>query len=374
MRLQHLPVAAIVAIVISVASLVLVLSLAPLTAEIVHDHGQGATSASNAFSFVQVTDIHIGDGQGRIVTQFLKNTVDRINAVKDQHNVSFVIASGDLTASAVHWQFDTFKREMDRLQVPWIPMLGNHDIWTYNSTFEEEIPTADLYFNKLFAQQMLRAKKQLEATGNKDTSFTYTSEPCANMEHGGIQSYFQNYVLRVNRDLTILGLDWNSRKSAVKQLKYKGSWPGAELHDFPCGTFQWLQGTLEEMSTKWEHRPKNIVIMQHHPFRTPFGVPGAIYAFSSKDKNRIRDVLSKYFPIETYWGIFAGHFHRWFDGTAFDEKEWRTFHQHESSAGKSNGSYAIVNVANDHHIASIERYSLLDSSRKQKLFYELPRY
>jgi hypothetical protein len=35
-------------------------------------------------------------------------------------------------------------------------------------------------------------------------------------------------------------------------------------------------------------------------------IPDFIYGFSSLEKKEIRDMLVKYFPVESYWGVFAG--------------------------------------------------------------------
>lgn len=249
-------------------------------------------------------------------------------------------------------QLQIFKNIMDQIAVPYIPMLGNHDIWMYNSTWEESIPTGDLMFGEVYLDHFraLRDKHGL--------SIDFVDTRCKNIERGGIESLFLNFELRVNSDLSILGLDWCSRKPAVKWLGYKGSWPGADLHEFPCGTMDWLKRKLQEISNRRPRAPKRIIIAQHHPFRAPYPIPSAIYAFSGTQKKAIRNVLAKYMPIDTYWGIVAGHFHRWFEGKAFDEEEWESHEQFEAMASLTDGSFALVSIAdNGYNVERIERFT-----------------
>lgn len=248
-----------------------------------------------------------------------------------------------------HRQLLICKQIMDELTVPYIPMIGNHDIWVYNSTWEEPFPTGDLFFGQVFMDHMRSLRDR------HGMVLDFAEKSCKNEEHGGIDSLFLNFELRVNDNLSILGLDWNSRKPAFKELGYKGSWPGAELHDFACGTMGWLERKLQQIQSRAQP-PKNIILVQHHPFRAPFPIPDFIYGISGGQKKAIRALLSKYLPIETYWGVLAGHFHRWFEGNAFNEREWTKYQQFEAMASLTDGSFAIINIAdNGYDVASIER-------------------
>jgi predicted MPP superfamily phosphohydrolase len=300
------------------------------------------------FAFAQITDIHIGDANS---TLRLQNAVNQINQMvkNKQKNIKWVFATGDLTSSAIHNQFETCKKILDQLIVPYVPMIGNHDIWSYNHTWEETLPTGDLFFGKLFADKFDEVKRLL------GDGFDYNNKSVPNPEHNNILSWFHNFELQVNDKLIILGLDFNSRKHALKELGYKGSWPGSELHDFPGGTLQWLEAKLLEIQ-KRGYDGKKIVLLQHHPYRCPFYVPDFIYSFSHDQKSRIRDILAKYLPIDRYWGHFAGHFHRWHEGPAFDESEWQSFYQWETCACKIDGSFAVANVKNGNEIVNIEKH------------------
>jgi hypothetical protein len=220
--------------------------------------------------------------------------------------------------------------------VPWIPVLGNHDVWQYNATWEESSPTADKLFTATFSSRFV-------ASEYPDADyFTYVGQhPVQNAEHKNITSFFQNWALRFC-GASFFGLDWVSRAHALSALGYKGAWPGAELHNFVGGTFQWLATELQRLQADANGSvpPNSITLLQHHSFRAPLGVPDFIYGFSGDQKTQVRALLSNYFPEQQYWGVIAGHWHRWFNGTAFDE--WPTFRQWETDACKLNGAISLV--------------------------------
>ena len=42
-------------------------------------------------------------------------------------------------------QWTKAKEVLSHLKVPYLPVFGNHDIWSYNSTYEEPYPTGTSY-------------------------------------------------------------------------------------------------------------------------------------------------------------------------------------------------------------------------------------
>lgn len=144
---------------------------------------------------------------------------------------------------------------------------------------------------------------------------------------------------------TYFGLDWNSRKPALNIVGYKGAWPGAELHNFANGTFQWFSNRLAAL----HHTTSNpkVTMFHHHPYRAPTGVPDFIYGFSSAQKTTVANLLTSSFPKPSYWGIITGHWHRWYNGTALDQ--WPQLIQWETEACKVSSAFSLVHV----HGASI---------------------
>lgn len=126
------------------------------------------------------------------------------------------------------------------------------------------------------------------------------------------------------------------------------------------GTFHWLSSRLAELSREVGGRSGDveIALFHHQPYKTP--VPDWLFAFNKKQKASIRDMLESHFDISKYWGAFAGHVHRWFQGTAFDEPEWKTFQQWESRACKSTSAFTLVRVENGYITSCEKRYGIKD--------------
>jgi hypothetical protein len=73
--------------------------------------------------------------------------------------------------------------------------------------------------------------------------------------------------------------------------------------------------------------------------------PDGMYSFSAGEKQRFRDTLSGYAPVELCWGVLAGHLHRRWTGVAFDE--WPSFVQVESNSCKDTSDVTRAPVGAD---------------------------
>merc|ERR1712000_513909 len=93
--------------------------------------------------------MHIGESDLQI--QLANEAVSSINSKIVSDNIKFVIITGDISNSALPEQFTQAKEILDQLEVPYLPILGNHDVWTYNSTWEEPEPTGDILFAQTFS-------------------------------------------------------------------------------------------------------------------------------------------------------------------------------------------------------------------------------
>ena len=111
--------------------------------------------------------------------------------------------------------------------------------------------------------------------------------------------------------------------------------PGADLYDFLGGTFSWLETQLAQLAKQ----SSTVVLLQHQPYRAPFYIPGEIYAFGEAKRLRVEHLLRQHASLN-YFGVFAGHFHMWSDGTAFDNMP--TFRQFETDACKVAQAIALV--------------------------------
>ena len=220
-------------------------------------------------------------------------------------------------------------------------MLGNHDIWTCNSTWQEEEPTGDALFAQTFAEVF-----KTFPYGKLVYSNAPVWDPLLN-----ITIACQNWELQYDGTI-FFGLDWNSREHAVYKLGYLGAMPGCALHNYPGGTFNWLGTRLERLKDK----ESQIVTFHHQPFDLPIVVPGAIYAFGEEERTAIRNLYAHNHPISQYWGVIAGHMHIWWDSPAFPRQaEWTSFRQWETCACKSSAAFSIATMA-DGKLQSLSKH------------------
>ncbi|CAF4380084.1 unnamed protein product [Rotaria sp. Silwood2] len=275
------------------------------------------------YTFALLSDIHIGDTGANALGR-ARSAVTKINQLAENvtTNLQAVFITGDLTNSALPSQYATVRDVLNNLTVPYYPIIGNHDQWLYNSTWEDIAPVGDQLFAETFKHIL-----------NQSNIINYPNGTVWNPIHS-CQSWFQNYRIQINNNVFI-SLDWSSRHHAAGSLGYKGSMPGADLYDFNGGTFLWLEEQLKQL----EKQSSTIVLLQHHPFRAPFYIPGEIYAFGETKRLRIEHLLRQH-TLLNYFGVFAGHFHMWSDGKAFDNMP--KFRQFETDACKVAQAIAFV--------------------------------
>jgi hypothetical protein len=101
------------------------------------------------WSFAVITDLHIGfgypdygpegfddkygNGQEYYLTERLRKVVETINS---DPSIKFVIVLGDLSDSAEYTEFLKAREILNYLNVPYIPVMGNHDAYPYTQATE----------------------------------------------------------------------------------------------------------------------------------------------------------------------------------------------------------------------------------------------
>lgn len=138
--------------------------------------------------------------------------------------------TGDLTDSGERSEFLRFRALMDSAGLPYLPFIGNHDVWPYVSASDEAayawgdslaaVFFADVY--QSFSQRVLawESASLLYSVPNPETGF---------------RSRFHHFTF-VYGGVRFVGVEGVSRQPAP--LGQAGVGPQADLHDFPGGTFR----------------------------------------------------------------------------------------------------------------------------------------
>ena len=238
----------------------------------------------------------------------LRDAVSWINSNSD--DIDVVLVTGDLTQSGERSEFQMAYHILKDIEVPWVPLIGNHDIWGYNSTAQASSPVAVNFYMEVFGEQLDELGGQLL---NWDDG-TRLDEVCD--ADSGYNTYFQNYAFNLEgKDGAIYHIicaDFNSRTHGTDNPG--GVEPWGHTHEFSGGTWPWFTARCE--SYDFDGEPKdNVLTFAHHPL-TKDQTKGS---FLPGDYQEIASFLNddgrKYHT--GLWG--AGHSHR---GEWYDVKTW----------------------------------------------------
>ena len=293
---------------------------------------------ASSSSIIYLADTHLGEGCNSsdagyrlndtncYSVRHLNATVVRINseiALRRRHSpVRLVVVGGDLTSSAQRTEFVAAKELLDRLQAPYIPIMGNHDVWSYDEVTGDLTPTpaADELFASVFAP-----------TFERFAGLVYPNASAHNPQRN-CTSRFQSWELRPRAAdfgddlarLVLLAPDFNTRRRAPPPCPGRSPVGGcgvpgmAELHDFGGGVLPWFETRLDGLA-RAPVPAASVLLLTHQPFRCRYPVPDWVFCFSGGDKAALRGAIDRRGVRAAFWGQLAGHQHRWWDGRAFDE-------------------------------------------------------
>jgi len=289
---------------------------------------------SEYFSFAVITDLHIGygipnyfpdyptevgkdwsdgiqgsparnDGQKDSQTEILQGVVERIIEEKGRFNIKFVVVLGDISDTAEKSEFLRAREilnGLNNISIPYIPLIGNHDVWPYTQTEENFNPgdrnrhqtiadyaLGDQFFEEIFwgggNEKNLQLIKDLFGD-----SWQKSENPINDLPGVNHPVYLQNYGFSYGK-ITFITLDLAPRADPPlyrvdEPSARPGDWRGAFAVDHP----QTIEFSQEY--TKNHTSERNTVILFSH---YPLGFGGMV----------------KYVILEDYRWIynFAGHQH-----------------------------------------------------------------
>lgn len=264
------------------------------------------------FSFALVTDTHIGEGAdggdygtpgyddeppvGDIgnPAERLRRVVNWLNANAAEKGIDFVIVSGDLTDSGEWSEFLKFKEIMSSLNIPYVPMIGNHDVWPYTKQEEASYPFGDSLMNVIFEDVYEPLKTFFDKWDDgMRTKRTWNPE-------GKTYNYLQNFSFEYKGFKFVL-MDFNPRYHTPKNEP--GIGPEAQLMNFKDGTWEWV---TEKLNSIEPTHLKDIFMISHHPPAQEFWA--FINGFDIPELVEMSKVLETKRKNLAYW--FAGHIHR----------------------------------------------------------------
>ena len=257
--------------------------------------------AQEPFSFAILTDLHVGEGfldyaggmwtdsgegASSQVTDNVQAVVDKVNARAS--DLDFAVVLGDLTDSGESSELTGARNLLDGLQIPWIPLLGNHDVWPYawdsaNSVWaESETPTGDV-----------RLVSALSNAYDGWDGLVLAEDVVVDPE-SGFEARYVNFRFDW-KNFRFVAVDWITRVHAPGGEPGVG--PIADIHNIVGGSWPFFTNEVEA----WAGYPGHVIALAHHPPK-----PLVVDSFSLDEANTLDTFLA---GQDAIWGFFAGHWH-----------------------------------------------------------------
>jgi GH25 family lysozyme M1 (1,4-beta-N-acetylmuramidase) len=301
-----------------------------VTLEVVDNDNQRDTKSfrvkvSKDWTFAVITDIHMGynytdygtlswnDEGGQEpyqLTTRLRTIVNWINSHEESNNIHFVAVLGDISDSGEKSELLKARDILDDLNIPYIPVIGNHDIWPYT----QQVSTTDVHKPEYYWQDW-RTTKGLYPTvqlppGSAETAvgdefFDEVFWPQNGVNREKIEALFGNSWKRQTEQTGYAGLlHIQNCVFVYKNVKFIAL-------DFidrnPEEDTQSSCGKLNLDTERWltDNSVKNepTVLLSHH------AIEGSTSAsWIGTDRSKVRNIITK--SECNLLANFAGHNHR----------------------------------------------------------------
>jgi len=242
--------------------------------------GQGCNSEESqtsknkgfeSFSFAVITDIHVGrnfsdygaqgwadydlttgqainnnEGDFNYVTDRLVATVNWLNENHEKGNIKFLVILGDVADSAEMSEFFRAKKILNNLQIPYIPLVGNHDVWSNvkdPNCWDIQSTDGELYFERIFWRD-IHNKNNIDRINSLFGNSWQRQRALTDSFH-----LLQNYAFSY-QGITFVALDYARRDSNCT---------ASVAEPFP-ETKEWLKDNLEN------HRGEVVLVFSHYPY------------------------------------------------------------------------------------------------------------
>ncbi len=248
---------------------------------------------SSCFRIAIITDLHIGENDAEQNIDYgspgwndyfegneyapatkLRNAVNWINNNYNSQNIKLVFVLGDITASAEISELTKAKEILDLLAVPYVPLMGNHDVWPYISRDDcapEEMN--DWYYYSCFNPQYTNLANYLP-------NFSKYQVPVWDWEvDPHHELYYQAFAFDSRSDwdsptIHFVCLDFNARDNAV--WPEPGVSPEGDLHNLP------MNDLTSSISLRNESDSRGAILYQAI---NPWNIDSRSETFFSDDAN-----------------------------------------------------------------------------------------
>jgi len=280
---------------------------------------------SQKWSFAIITDLHIGrgypdyDGQGfedgyqgedYYLTKRLKNVVKWINDNKNDIDcdgtkcpIQFVAVLGDITENTDLIGFCKVKEILDQLEIPYLPLFGNHDVGL-DKYFEKENKWKGIeWFDQVFWSTSSIPCKNATSPKNLETLLKEFS-----FQRDLKNPDYKNFTFSYRDVINFIGLDFVSRKPTplgkgvgADAVAWREECAVPVPSKTTCPYFVKKQETLDWLEEKLkEFKGKPVILFSHHPLKEDF-----ITAFSEQEISQIKEILKNKKVLFN----FGGHIH-----------------------------------------------------------------